>query len=228
MPGCDAAADGQLSVWLKQICLALTADPPSNVFADVFTPLANIVLALAALGVAWMSWRTARRANAITTSHREQDRDEQRRRWRRTLAVDLREWESRSYFRALWGILWETGDEDNELRAKYDAMINQCDIEGEANGKRLLRYLYRELRDFAYRVNAADEKERAKMRHPSRMFAESKRDAITRWAEDPESIEPELKASEAAQEIASRASSEATARAIQAAREKAEKDPTSS
>jgi hypothetical protein len=228
MPECDAAAVGQLGVWLKQICLALTADPPSNMFADVFTPLANIVLALAALTVAWMSWRTARRANAITTTHREQDRDEQRRRWRRTLAVDMREWESRSYFRALWGIFWEPGDEDDELRAKYNTMINQCDIEGEADGKRLLRYLYRELYDWAQRVNAADEKERAKMRHPSRMFAGSKRGAITRWADDPGTIELELKASEAAQEAANRARSEAIARAVQAARERAERDAAAS
>lgn len=206
MPICDADAKGPLSIWLKEICLALTADPPLNFLPDVFTPLANIVLAAAAVVVAIMSWRTARRTNDITTIHRTQDREEQRRRWRWTLAVDMKEWESRSSLRALLGMFWDVGEEETELRSSFDSMIDRCNIEGEANGKRLLLHLYREMWDVAQRFNGASGAERAEMRQSAMSAYNPRRALIERWADDPRSIEPELEASETQQkaEIAAR------------------------
>lgn len=90
---------------LRDLIALLDERLSPNALIDWIAPVATIVLAVAAVVVAVLSWRTAHRANSIVEEHREEDRSAREARFRRGIAVDMRDWVTGAIWRARFGVL---------------------------------------------------------------------------------------------------------------------------
>lgn len=184
---------------------------------DFITPWATIVLAVAAVIVAIMSWRTARRANQIIEEHRAEDRAHDEARFRRGVAVNLKEWAADSVWRARFGIFYEFTDPEGKKLAKLGRRLEtQLEREGEAEGLRLIKGIRGQIARMSNESAAMSAKEAAKLRHPSRIVGElAKFDPIIEeWALTPESIRSTVDEWDAANAADRRANAEALRRRL--------------
>ena len=177
--------------------------------------LPTLVLAVASIFVAFMSWRTAQRANALTSEHWEADRLRSELRARRVLAVDMRTWYTAAFIPAILGSPRgaEHFEEERRLRA-------QLETEGEAEGLRLLEHLDRQLEQMRLLGPVESAKELAQRTHPSRMMWWADLEPmISRWAQEPTSVLAEIEVSE--REQADKARAAAYGEALRRAAERA-------
>ncbi|MDI2097400.1 hypothetical protein [Ruicaihuangia caeni] len=189
----------------------------TNLLNESVAPIATIVLALAAVVVAVFSWHTAKRANNIVEQHREEDRSEREARFRRGIAVDVREWLSESIWRAKYGVYLRGHDDDGkDLRAQRKRIEARLEREGEENGLRLMKLIQRRLISLDMASTTMSGKELARSRHPSRLYME--RDELLpllkRWTADPASIETELAAEESGETMKAKARAQALRRML--------------
>ncbi|WP_314646724.1 hypothetical protein [uncultured Microbacterium sp.] len=158
---------------------------------EYWSPIATVVLALAALVVAFFSWRTSTKANEIVEKHRAEDRDDRDARFRRGVAVDVREWLAESTWRAKFG-LYHVYDDDagKQLREQMKQIERRLEREGEENGLRLLKLYRRRLGALDLELKELSAKEVAQRRHPSRMNRELDEflPLLESWKKEPASI----------------------------------------
>ena len=191
----------------------LTPDP----LIDYFAEIATIVLAVAAVAVAVFSWRTARRANSIVEEHREEDRTAKEARFRRGVAVDMRDWATQAVWRARFGVYFETKDDDGrdvwDRKHRIEARLER---EGEENGLRLMNLMHRRIVERNFKVESMTTEERAMAMHPSRINEgqDELLPLVKAWSIQPSSIETELQAEETGEAVKNRARLEALRRTI--------------
>jgi hypothetical protein len=168
--------------WLRRIYLQMTE---TNVLLDWIVPIATTLLAVAAIYLAYRSFRTAHDANTQAQRFREEDLKEKDLRWRRTFAVDLKDW-----YRDEWFGVFLNDDADRDRRREaFSALIKECDLEGNDIAKRFTRYLHRELDERREGLQAMSPKQLAVQRHPSRLLGYRDGEALVdNWINDPESI----------------------------------------
>lgn len=172
--------------WIRKIYLLLRDQSAPNFLLDWVVPVATTLLAAAAIYLAYRSYRTSKSANDQAREFRDQDRREAEVGWRRTFAVDLRDWHRTAHFEALFDV------ESEDSSVEFRRLIRECDKKGQDVGKRLARWLAADLRRIRSEVRVMTAKEQAKQRHPSRLFARPNEHLIDEWILDSKSVLPFL------------------------------------
>lgn len=193
-----AESDG-ISDAIESLIALISERFPENPLNEYWSPIATILLALAAVIVAVFSWRTSTRANRIVETHRAQDRKDKDARFRRGIAVDVREWLAESAWRAKFGAYYLYEDEAGKaLQSQMKQIERRLEREGEENGLRLLKLFRRRLGSLDAEMKMLGPKEVAQRRHPSTMNRELNEltPLLDAWKKDPASIDEELEAEE--------------------------------
>lgn len=173
--------------WLQKI-YGLLAQP--SMFLDWIVPLSTVLLAGAAIYLAYRSYRTSRDANEQAARFRADDLAERDLRWRRTFALDLRDW----YWYATHSA-WLSDEDRDQERELYRELIRACDLAGQETAKQLTRWLASEAMMKRETLGDLTPKKRAQAMHPSQMgIPEDHRRSIEDWVTDPSLIEPALAA----------------------------------
>lgn len=176
--------------WLRKI-YGLLAQP--NFFLDWIVPISTVLLAVAAIYLAYRSYRASRDANEQAAQFRTEDRAERDLRWRRTFALDLRDW----YWYANNSALLDEQGREQEMQA-FTELVRACDLAGQDTAKRLARWLASEARSKRDALGEMTPQKRAQAMHPSQIgIGRAHLDLIDNWIKDPSLVEPMLDAFDA-------------------------------